>query len=172
MRNTTALTTVLALGLFASAASADPVERGYTLQSSAFKGKGLAGAALFGQSIDDARGHKIMGDVVHVGRGCNRDAYPADVAGKVVLAERGTCPFTEKVAKAQAAGAVAAIVYNNAAGGDAVMAMVAPAGFRDNIAIPSAFVGRGHARAMIDGTAPVTIQVKDKTRDKLETRED
>jgi hypothetical protein len=172
MRNSTAVLGILALGLFASAASADPVERGYTLQSSAFKGKGVAGAALFGQSIDDARGHKIMGEVVHVGRGCNRDSYPADVTGKIVMAERGTCPFTEKVAKAQAAGAIAAVVYNNAAGGDEVMAMVAPAGFNDTIAIPSAFVGRGHGRAMMDGAKPVTVQVKDKTRDKLETRDE
>lgn len=170
MRKSAALIGTITLSLFASAASADPVERGYQAQSNAVQGKFLAGAALFGQSIDDARGHKIMGEVVHVGRGCNRDTYPADPAGKVALVERGTCAFTEKVAKAQAAGAIAVIAYNNV--GDDVMAMVAPAGFRDTIAIPSAFIGRSHARAMIGGTKPVTIQVKDKTRDKLETREE
>lgn len=171
MRKSTTLIHVLALGLFASAASADPVDRGYQAQSNAIQGKFVAGAALFGQSIDDARGHKIAGEVVHVGRGCNADPYPADVDGKVALIERGGCMFTEKVAKAQAAGAIGVIVYNNATGGDAVIAMAGTTA-PNAIGIPSAFVGRTHGRAMRDGARPVTVQVKDKTRDKLDTRED
>jgi hypothetical protein len=172
MRTPAAFVGILAMGLFAPTASADPVERGYQAQSNAVKGKVVAGGALFGQSIDDAPGHKIFGEVASVGRGCNPDDYPAEVAGKVVLVERGGCLFTEKVAKAQAAGAVAVVVYNNAAGGDAVIAMAGPADFNDTIGIPSAFVGRTFGRAMAESRKPVTVQVKDKTRDKLDTRED
>jgi serine protease len=38
-------------------------------------------------------------------------------SGKVVLCERGTIAFADKVLNAQAGGAVAAIIYNNVAGG-------------------------------------------------------
>jgi hypothetical protein len=170
MRTPITVTAALGLVLFATVASADPADRGYQAQSNAIKGKFLAGAGLFGQSIDDARGHKIMGEVVYLGRGCKKDTYAADPAGKVAMVDRGTCPFTEKVAKAEAAGAIAVIVVNNV--NDTVSAMVAAAGFNDTIGIPSAFVGRTHGRAMVDGQQPVTVQVKDKTRDKLDTREE
>lgn len=50
--------------------------------------------------------------------GCNADpAYPANFfAGNTALISRGTCPFAEKVAKAEAAGASSVLVYNNTAG--------------------------------------------------------
>lgn len=40
----------------------------------------------------------------------------ANVAGKVAVIDRGTCPFGEKAQNAQAAGAVGVIIANNAAG--------------------------------------------------------
>ena len=40
----------------------------------------------------------------------------ADVAGKAVLIRRGTCSFYIKASNAQAAGAAAVVLYNNAAG--------------------------------------------------------
>jgi len=43
--------------------------------------------------------------------------FPAGYfAGKVALISRGTCTFEEKINNAQAAGAVIAVIYNNAAG--------------------------------------------------------
>jgi minor extracellular serine protease Vpr len=42
---------------------------------------------------------------------------PGSLTGKVALIRRGTCGFHEKVRNAQAAGAVGAVIYNNAAGG-------------------------------------------------------
>ena len=47
--------------------------------------------------------------------GCTAFTNAAAVAGKIALIERGTCGFTQKVRMAQDAGAVAAIIYNNAA---------------------------------------------------------
>jgi subtilisin family serine protease len=38
------------------------------------------------------------------------------LAGDIALIKRGTCPFSDKVNNAEALGAVAAIIYNNAAG--------------------------------------------------------
>jgi extracellular elastinolytic metalloproteinase len=54
-------------------------------------------------------------------------------AGSIALAYRGTCPFTQKVANAQAAGAVAVVIINNAPGnpitlGGADPTIVIPAG--------------------------------------------
>ena len=48
--------------------------------------------------------------------GCAAEDYPAAVAGKVALVQRGTCPFVDKWALAQAAGAVGVIIYNEGNG--------------------------------------------------------
>lgn len=55
--------------------------------------------------------------------GCSPFSNAAAVAGKIALIERGTCGFTIKVKNAQNAGAIGAIIYNNAAN-----AAVAPGG--------------------------------------------
>ena len=44
--------------------------------------------------------------------GCDAADYPAAVSGKVALVQRGTCPFVQKWALAQDAGAVGVIIYN------------------------------------------------------------
>ena len=55
-------------------------------------------------------------EIVYVGQGCDADAYLADPSGKVALIVRGACSFREKALKAQAAGATAAVIHNNASG--------------------------------------------------------
>lgn len=45
--------------------------------------------------------------------GCSTYSNPADLAGRVVLVDRGTCTFVEKTLRAQAAGAIGLIVVNN-----------------------------------------------------------
>ncbi len=53
-----------------------------------------------------------------------RNPFPAgSLTGQIALIERGTCEFSDKVFNAQQAGAVAALVYNSAAGGDNLQAM-------------------------------------------------
>lgn len=50
--------------------------------------------------------------------GCLPNPYPADsLTGAIVVIRRGTCGFAEKVNNAAAAGAVAVVIANNAAGG-------------------------------------------------------
>lgn len=44
--------------------------------------------------------------------GCEASDYPAATAGSVALIQRGTCTFGEKAQAAEAAGAVAAIIFN------------------------------------------------------------
>ena len=58
----------------------------------------------------------VEGNIVLVpGVGAPGD-FPANVAGAIALIERGTLFFEEKVQNADAAGAIAVIIYNNAAG--------------------------------------------------------
>ena len=55
-------------------------------------------------------------EYVFVGQACNTDPLLADPAGKVALAVRGACAFSEKAAKAVAAGATGVIIHNSAPG--------------------------------------------------------
>jgi len=73
-------------------------------------GSGLnAGTALTGVEIRHYAANEI---------GCTANgAFPPDYfAGAVALIQRGTCTFEEKINNAEAAGAVVAIISNNAAG--------------------------------------------------------
>ncbi|MFS8478877.1 MAG: M28 family peptidase [Micromonosporaceae bacterium] len=48
--------------------------------------------------------------------GCEAADFPADMTGKIALMQRGGCPFGQKVANAEAAGAAGAIVMNQGDG--------------------------------------------------------
>ena len=45
--------------------------------------------------------------------GCEASDFPANTEGNIALMQRGTCPFTEKYTNAAAAGAVAALIFND-----------------------------------------------------------
>lgn len=55
-------------------------------------------------------------EIVYIGQACNADTLLADPAGKVALAVRGACAFSEKALKAFEAGAIGVVIHNNAAG--------------------------------------------------------
>ncbi|MDD3072907.1 MAG: S8 family serine peptidase [Eubacteriales bacterium] len=67
-------------------------------------------------------------EFVYAGLGGVDDFAGLDLTGKVALIQRGTYTFLDKAANAAAAGAVAAIIFNNAAGdiGSTVGGMVIP----------------------------------------------
>ncbi|HYI09817.1 MAG TPA: PA domain-containing protein [Thermoanaerobaculia bacterium] len=82
--------------------------------------------------------------------GCTFFTNAAAVAGKIALIERGTCGFTQKVARAQAAGAAAVIIYNNAANaGVAPPTMATDAIFGPTITIPSVSLSRADGLAIL-----------------------
>jgi hypothetical protein len=98
--------------------------------------------------------------------GCSAFTNAAAVAGRIALIERGTCGFTQKVAMAQAAGASAAIIYNNAAN-----AAAAPPGmgtdpiFGPTITIPSASISRNDGLGIVGaGSVTATIGVDNSIR--------
>ncbi len=75
---------------------------GLTAGDSTWPGENIQGSAR-----TDATGLLVDGGLCEA---------PGDWAGAVVLCERGTYPFAEKVANVEAGGGVGAAIYNNAAG--------------------------------------------------------
>jgi subtilisin family serine protease len=76
--------------------------------------------------------------------------FPAgSLTGKIALIERGTCNFSEKVFNAQRGGAVAAFVFNSAAGGDNLQGLT-PGVHAGDVTIPSWFLRRSNGQAMRD----------------------
>jgi Zn-dependent M28 family amino/carboxypeptidase len=60
---------------------------------------------------------EVSGSIVKVANlGCVAADYPPEVAGKIALIQRGECTFGAKSVAAAAAGAGAALIYNNVAG--------------------------------------------------------
>jgi subtilisin family serine protease len=74
--------------------------------------------------------------------GC--DSVDPAASGKLALIDRGTCTFSQKVANAKAAGAVAALIINNVAGDP--IAMARTAGFDDDL--PAVMIGENEGAAL------------------------
>jgi hypothetical protein len=153
----------------------------FQFTSNAFAGERLAVEADGTPPIVTRPGRELAGEVVHVGRGCpadprpvppgtglaEADPYLADPAGKIALIERGLCRFDNKIARAQQAGAIGVIVYNNAAGGEGLVLMGVdnpvvdgPPGIAGTqITISALFVQRSTGLDLAAGTtAPVTAR--------------
>lgn len=69
----------------------------------------------------------------------------AGVAGTVALIQRGTCTFSQKVANAEQAGAIAVVVYNNVAGPPT--AMGASSGF--DVTISATMISKSDGEAVL-----------------------
>lgn len=86
------------------------------------------GAAAFGpKKFDLTAGELVLANdgstavprgATGMGMGSNSDACqpPTNVSGKIAVIDRGLCNFSNKVQNAQTAGAIAAIIVNNAPG--------------------------------------------------------
>ena len=64
--------------------------------------------------------------------------------GKLAIIDRGTCTFSQKVANANAAGAIGVVIINNVAGDPTAMARTA--GFDDDI--PAVMIGKNEGAAL------------------------
>ena len=76
----------------------------------------------------------------------------SEVLGKIALADRGTCRFTQKALNAQAAGAVALVVVNNVPGSDPGT----PTGTDPTITIPVVHIPLADGNALKAGLAAST----------------
>jgi hypothetical protein len=95
-------------------------------------------------SLSDVPGQELSAQLVDVGLACNGVPLTNDPAGRIALIERGACAFTEKVVNALNAGAVGAVVFNSAAGGEQILSM----GGVGPVAIPAVFVARSTGLAL------------------------
>jgi minor extracellular serine protease Vpr len=68
----------------------------------------------------------------------------AGAAGKLAIIDRGTCTFSQKVANAKAAGAIAVLIINNVAGDPTAMGRTA--GFDDDI--PAVMISKNDGAAL------------------------
>jgi hypothetical protein len=116
----------------------------------AIAGTYFAGPGLFGAGTTG-----LMGTVVQAldpadGAGpsttdaCSPLTNPGAVAGNLVIIDRGTCLFIEKVGHAQDAGAIGAIIVNNA--GDDLINM---AGIDPTLTIPAIFLGQSDGAMIV-----------------------
>ncbi|MFA9429012.1 PA domain-containing protein [Egicoccus sp. AB-alg2] len=116
-----------------------------------------AAGANFGPEADAVG---IRGDIVLVDgggpnptEGCG--ALSDFPAGAIALIDRGTCPFTQKVANAQAAGAVAVVIANNTAATPTTMG-----GTDASITIPAVQITQAAGQTIRAGL-PATGRVAD-----------
>ncbi|MCX7548449.1 T9SS-dependent M36 family metallopeptidase [Xanthomarina sp. F1114] len=91
--------------------------------------------------------------------GCNTFG---DVAGKIAVIQRGTCPFVDKIRNAEDAGAIAVIVYNYPDPGNdpEYVPYVNMAGEADPLfTIPSVFMSNGDIQAILNVMETQTVNV-------------
>src|SRR5207342_104687 len=87
---------------------------------------------------------------------CSALKNATSVAGNIALIERGGCEFQVKIKNAEDAGAVGAIVYNDAAGEPIVMN-----GDAGVVHIPAVMIGSddGQRLVTLTGTQQVTVKL-------------
>jgi Zn-dependent M28 family amino/carboxypeptidase len=91
--------------------------------------------------------------------GCEASDFPAEVTGNVALIQRGTCTFEEKATNAQAAGAAAAIIFNEGQPGrtDIINGTLGSPGFTIPVLDSTFAVGEELYNLDLDGDAVVHI---------------
>ena len=101
--------------------------------------------------------------------GCTADEFPPEVSGAVALIQRGTCGFVDKLANAEAAGAVGVILFNEGDTPERVNALFrsAPVGYTIPAVLSSFAVGQALYNAYVAGEGPtvsmsVDAQINDR----------
>ena len=124
-------------------------------------GENPIGLASFGAPVTEAgiTGNLVLvddGAGVSVNDGCETPYLNAGaVAGNIALIDRGNCTFVAKAAAAQANGAVAVVIANNAAG------LIDPSGVDPTVTIPVVVItqalGVSIKAELLNGPVNVTI---------------
>lgn len=88
------------------------------------KGNYIAIEATFGPGLTNSITSDavlVIDDVAPTSDACDNIQNAAQIAGKIVLIDRGLCVFTNKITAAQNAGAIAVVVINNTGGAPIAM---------------------------------------------------
>jgi uncharacterized protein (TIGR03382 family) len=150
-------------GSCSSRAGIPPVPALLVSDPPALAGEYLVDTARFGPSVTDnpASGNLVTAvsanDAID---GCTTILNDAAMEGNIALIRRGNCNFTVKVENAEAAGAIAAVIYNHE--GDALFTMSGESSTR----IPSVFTGWTLGTALAaEPDSTVAVSVGPKARD-------
>jgi Zn-dependent M28 family amino/carboxypeptidase len=103
--------------------------------------------------------------VAAANQGCNASDFPATVSGNIALISRGSCTFSLKSLNAKAAGAVAAVIYNNVAG---ELSGTLGTPFLDYA--PAAGISQADGKALLDKLAQGTVTAVFKVDSLVEER--
>jgi subtilisin family serine protease len=98
-------------------------------------------------TADDGQGAIQGGATGSVRDACQALTNDKDMKGNVALIERGGCEFDVKIANAEAAGAVAVVVYNN------VGSPIDMNGNSDAVHIPAVMIGNADGQKLVDRLA-------------------
>jgi hypothetical protein len=127
------------------------------------EGVAATGHAQFGAAAISVLAHTDL-DIVLAEPidGCGDAGIAGDNIGKIVMMERGACPFVEKAINAQNSGAIAALIYNNR-GGDTIMMSGnfahAMSGDSDGHIIPTISMSQNEGVALATAVAAETTTV-------------
>lgn len=134
-------------------------------------GQHASGSASFGageiQAPDHADTEVVLSDPLNgCGPVCDGPSCPGaelpDATDKIMLIQRGTCYFTDKVLAAQNAGAKAVIIYNDGRADQSLVNPSPPDGFDlDSITISSIFISNadGTRLALAVDSAATTVSM-------------
>jgi hypothetical protein len=125
--------------------SAPPAIAGTYYGGRAHFGAALTLAGVGGQIVQALDPAGDAGGAGTTTDACSPLTNPGAVAGRIAFVDRGGCWFTEKVANAQAAGAIAVVVANDTA---EMPQLVTMTGVDPSIVIPSLFVSQFHGNAI------------------------
>lgn len=101
---------------------------------------------------------QVTANIVHVANlGCNAIDYPADLNGQIALISRGDCAFGIKSGLAGAAGAQAAVIYNNAPGAVSGGTLGPPPGAAGDY-VPSVGISQENGTAIIAALAGGSVE--------------
>jgi Zn-dependent M28 family amino/carboxypeptidase len=92
--------------------------------------------------------------------GCDPGDFPPNTAGNIALMQRGFCPFTQKYDNAKAAGAVAALIFNDGGEGreEPLLTTASP-----NIGIPTLMLSNDAGEALLNAAGAQLHIVVDAT---------
>jgi aminopeptidase YwaD len=142
----------------------EPFEAQYYVEQASLDVLSPETIALETRTLRRSSQGETTGELVAAGIGQPEDFPPGGLTAQVALLERGELTFSEKVANAAAAGATAAVVYNNE-----------PGPFRGDLeeesAIPAVSVSQEDGQRLLGllGQGPVTVHLSVEASQRLTT---
>ena len=112
-----------------------PIATVFTIDTGPDAGQYPAAEGTITVDIASLPGSQMSGPTTYVGLACT-GGDPVPAGSGIALIQRGVCTFTDKINNAAAAGYLGAVVFNDAARGDALVTMGGTA-----VSLPGVFVG-------------------------------